>query len=247
MKYEKNYFNVLILTVFISFALLSCNSNEFSNSNKSEVTNELSELNKNDKDYIPEIRFLKDEKENLAFLLNKTDRGFLKMFVFQTENIEKLNSLKNCHECSIEFLDESLFLKQNKKIKVVYTVNEIVYKKYVEKLGTNHVFLGFGISEHRGLFSIKKSKEKSVRFIDDVLINSNLSDELTLTAYYNKVDGSGPGNPNNDDCSSGGEGATSCSIDEDAVVAENGCSVTCGPGYYACCKASTVRCVCVAI
>ncbi|MGY0393264.1 hypothetical protein ACW5R3_11985 [Bizionia sp. KMM 8389] len=189
MKSEKNYFNVFILIVFISFTLLSCNSNESSNSNKSEVTNELSELNKNGEDYIPGIRFLKDEKENLAFLLNKTDRGFLKMFVFQTENIEKLNSLKNCHECSIEYLDESLFLKQNKEIKEVYTVNEAVYKKYVEDLGNKHVFLGFGISEHRGVFSVKKSEEKPVRFIDDVLINSNLSDELTLTAYYNKVDG----------------------------------------------------------
>lgn len=39
-------------------------------------------------------------------------------------------------------------------------------------------------------------------------------------------------------CDSGGEGATSCSLSGDR------CSVTCGPGYYACCRMVTNTCRC---
>ncbi|MDX1627474.1 MAG: hypothetical protein R3345_02175 [Fulvivirga sp.] len=43
------------------------------------------------------------------------------------------------------------------------------------------------------------------------------------------------------DCTSGGEGSSSCSIDEPF----NSCSVTCREGYYACCDSSTTTCTCV--
>ncbi len=39
-------------------------------------------------------------------------------------------------------------------------------------------------------------------------------------------------------CTSGGEGATSCS------VGGGGCSVTCGTGWYACCNGNTNNCRC---
>ena len=45
-------------------------------------------------------------------------------------------------------------------------------------------------------------------------------------------------------CSSGGPGATSCSIEATVLGSGGACSVTCGPGYYACCSySSNCRCV----
>lgn len=43
-------------------------------------------------------------------------------------------------------------------------------------------------------------------------------------------------------CASGGVGSTQCSIDANVVGNGAGCSVSCGPGYYACCG---VGCYCV--
>ena len=44
------------------------------------------------------------------------------------------------------------------------------------------------------------------------------------------------------ECTSGGPGSSSCSIDEVFALA---CSVTCDPNYYACCQSSTTQCFCV--
>lgn len=51
-----------------------------------------------------------------------------------------------------------------------------------------------------------------------------------------------------DECSSGGEGAVSCSESWESGTQGGGCSVTCGSGYYACCNsASGGGCVCKTI
>lgn len=50
-------------------------------------------------------------------------------------------------------------------------------------------------------------------------------------------------------CSSGGPGSTSCSVSSNGVFGElfgggTECSVTCSPGYYACCNAYHNKCQC---
>jgi hypothetical protein len=45
-------------------------------------------------------------------------------------------------------------------------------------------------------------------------------------------------------CNSGGPGATACSIEATVLGSGGSCSVTCGPGYYACCS-YTGNCKCI--
>jgi len=58
----------------------------------------------------------------------------------------------------------------------------------------------------------------------------------------------GPPGGSDPSCTSGGPGATTCSIQVSGGIAGIGgsfeCSVTCGSGYYACCSATAMGCNC---
>ena len=49
-------------------------------------------------------------------------------------------------------------------------------------------------------------------------------------------------------CKAGGPGATSCELEINIGIGSQRCSVTCGPGFYACCYTDitglTVTCTC---
>lgn len=55
----------------------------------------------------------------------------------------------------------------------------------------------------------------------------------------------GSNNGGTTSCANGGTGSTQCSIDITVAGTGGGCSVTCGPGYYACCNAGTSGCKCI--
>lgn len=68
--------------------------------------------------------------------------------------------------------------------------------------------------------------------INKANINNKSANDF-IVSIYNSVESSG--------CTGGGEGATSCQI-EDVF---SSCSVSCGAGYYACCKGGSNTCKCI--
>lgn len=66
---------------------------------------------------------------------------------------------------------------------------------------------------------------------------------LNATIVFSEQGGGGT----DPQCTSGGPGATSCSGEWTPLLFTTSCSVTCGPGYYACCYLSMgveATCIC---
>ncbi|RED96962.1 hypothetical protein [Marinoscillum furvescens] len=75
-------------------------------------------------------------------------------------------------------------------------------------------------------------------------IKSILTEELNIDSAFEFLFPSNANLRGGAKCQSGGKGSTSCSITENFGPIEQSCSVTCGRGYYACCKKNVI-CQCV--
>ena len=220
----------LIAILLFNVALLnSCSKDVQSKNDELIKNNKLYELIRHNKlvnkeNNISDIKVLKDKNNNIAFLLNKEKGYYKKMFVVKLEkkDFEKLSNLKDFIG-KIEIGDQNIsVITLNEKY--FFTVDEN------ELYNNDKSFYVIGISEHRGQFEILNNNNQILN-IDDVLINHFVSaTPLSTTKKYAS------------NCTSGGEGASECSIDE---WTQNGCSVKCRTGYFACCNSSTVRCICV--
>lgn len=104
-------------------------------------------------------------------------------------------------------------------------------------------FLGYGLSYNRSTWDALKIMNSPYHFAYNILHNADLQNPAISR---NLSSSSAEVNPNSispgGSCTSGGTGATQCSIDG---AFGTGCSVTCGTGYYACCDDNTVKCYCV--
>jgi hypothetical protein len=94
--------------------------------------------------------------------------------------------------------------------------------------------LGYGISVLTGSWNLDK------------LMNNKYHSAFNQLDYSSNIysivppdDGGSGGSVN---CTSGGPGASECSIGEWPSIS---CSVTCKSGYYACCDSKTTKCFCV--
>lgn len=221
----------LIVILFLNIVLLqSCFKNTISDNNsKLEKPNKLYELIKSNRlvkkeNNISDIKVIKDNNNNIAFLLMKEKEYYTKMFIvkFEKKDFVKLNDL-NDFKGKIEVSNQNISITTLND-KYFFTVDENELKN------DNKSFYAIGISEHSGQFEILHNKNQILN-IDDVLINHLVSDMPLARAMKYATD-----------CTSGGAGASECSIDE---WTQNGCSVKCRSGYYACCNSSTVRCFCV--
>jgi hypothetical protein len=123
--------------------------------------------------------------------------------------------------------NEIYFIGLQKGSKIIDEFNKLT--KF--NIKTENRFFGYGLSFNNGSWDLGKLK------ID---ANSKASNLLSgRIAWDVPSDGNGNG------CTSGGEGASSCSISDPNFIGGTACSVTCEQGYYACCKTSTTTCTCV--
>lgn len=97
---------------------------------------------------------------------------------------------------------------------------------------------GFGLSAIRGKWSASIISDATKKYASNLLTIADLQTRYTTSQ---KIAASADDAPVS--CTSGGPGATSCSITEGAII-PNTCSVTCANGYFACCQSSTTRCTC---
>jgi hypothetical protein len=103
---------------------------------------------------------------------------------------------------------------------------------FLNKINKNvSIGLGFGISFLKGKWNISSKISES---------NASIFERI----HDFRVNGGTTNNTRAEKCDNGGPGSTSCSITENLGPIEQSCSVSCGSGYYSCCKA-TVLCTCV--
>lgn len=93
------------------------------------------------------------------------------------------------------------------------------------KAPPERIIYGIGLAHFEGDFPISASKNSSLAFDMAAICNAT------------------PASPSlhADDCSSGGVGATSCSVGGCNPVGAS-CNVTCSDGYYACCHCGGCKC-----
>lgn len=156
-------------------------------------------------------------------------------YVLQTEKIDRIIP-KSTSQQSILFKN-GILIKSDKKwifIGVDTKENGILLKKIVDKVGKQNIssHLGYGFSKTKGEWVIDTGIEQASAF--DYLGEFNRANSIS------KLPGGG-----SETCTSGGPGATSCSIGDTIGPIGTSCSVTCSDGYYACCKTSNTTCKCI--
>ncbi len=157
---------------------------------------------------------------------------FEKAYVLQTENSD-LGINRTSSKKSIVFEKAILIESGSKLFFIGVDLKENV--QLIEKLkglvdpSKLVTYLGYGFSEVKGEWAIDSD------FTEKSAYNSLAKSNKNAKIFYGDIL----------DCTSGGLGATSCSINDEIGPIGSGCSVTCSAGYYACCKKSNNTCKCV--
>lgn len=78
--------------------------------------------------------------------------------------------------------------------------------------------------------------------VSDLNKDVSVNDYIQNLIYSNSNEMENRGGDTQENCTSGGTGSTSCSVND----VWSGCSVSCGVGYYACCVGDSNTCSCIA-
>ncbi len=172
--------------------------------------------------------------ENIVLLKEKGSENFTRAFVLQS-NVNQIKSFDSLQGNLIKTGSGLVILKGEELHYVgIDSEESILLLKTLEELTGNlkSYALGFGFSSNKGKWSMG----------EDIFLKLTANEILTFTSLNPKMKGlKANGKVMACECTSGGAGSTSCTIDEPW----NGCSVSCGSGYYSCCVTSVTRCICV--
>lgn len=158
-------------------------------------------------------------------------------FIFQTDNpdyqSENINMI--IENGQIDYQEEYLIIKDSSDyFCFVLFESEIVYSS---DISINHYYLGFGLSKHYNLtLDLPLPNEDNCYAM--FLIESGGGGGTGGSG--GSGGGSGGGKSDCKNCTSGGSGSISCSVND----IWSGCSTTCSSGYYACCKGGNNTCKC---
>lgn len=183
-----------------------------------------------------DIEVIADNLGNVAYLTDWTEDGYKKMFVVQLE--EPVKNLDKELQGTVERNETSLSINSsNGSLKYFYTIDKEVDNT---SKPTATFLYSYGIAESTGLFNIKKDTE-GITSIYDVIANHAISEDVLSVVTENTQN-----RPIDElECTSGGVGATECSVDSTIGPVSTGCSVSCGEGYHACCDDSVTICKCL--
>lgn len=213
---------LLICSLFI---MISCSTTDYFND---PVDLESIAL-ENNWEFVKASTFTKEFKDGAHLILYSSDESsnFRKGIIMYSD--ESLNFPKITSNLEIALFDDGIiFLNRTGEIfsflvegKSSTNLSEIFNRRIYQNFG-------YGLSRIHGNWKINDDSEKDM--VHAFLHNNNL--DKNIQYYSSRVE---------EECTSGGPGATDCSIDEPF----GGCSVSCAEGYYACCKSSTTQCICV--
>lgn len=170
--------------------------------------------------------------ESVVILKEKGRDTFSRAFVLQSKRSQS-NSFKP-FDGNLISIGSGLVIVRGEELHYIGVDSEesISILNILEEVSGNlkSYALGYGFSSNKGEWKIEQ--DMFLKYTaNEILAISSLNPKVKLTS----------GKTMACECTSGGAGSTSCSIDEPL----NGCSVTCGAGYYSCCMSSVTRCVCV--
>ncbi len=190
--------------------------NKFQNPSNSEVSDS--------------IVAISDERGNLIFLTKKTQEGFEEMYWVQMNENKAINITDEMFMGHINREEQKLLVFSDNSLAYFFAFDEDVVQEQPDGIIAEKCY---GISKQYGLFRLTTNYFENVSNIFDILVSVPFSD-LPLSEYGSELD-----------CTSGGPGATECSVDSSIASVATGCSVSCSDGFYACCDSSTSVCKCV--
>jgi hypothetical protein len=234
----------LLSTILILALLSSCSKEMYFNKTAAQVTK--STLQVQEKTSSGSGYIFKTQNNEVVFMQSTTEdkSKFDKVVVvaFEKDVNIPIKSEDIDYADAIYFKDKRSLVIHSKKDNMVYlfgldekqSLEKIDLLKQNTNFKTNEFksVLGYGISVLSGNWDLQKFLNTATTSAFDGLVASS------KTINNNKVA------PLRDECTSGGVGASECSI---GSWSEMSCSVTCNAGYYACCKSSTTTCKCIKI
>lgn len=189
-----------------------------------------------------------ESKDGYVFFFNEKDKGiFNNAFTFLSDNKEKLSILENVlsGEVSYEYhLHYNILINKENNQKILLAVSNENGHDFVHSLSDDEknsfdaiifIYEMAKLDDHN--FKVGNSNNNQNTTTTYSSFNWNVT--FNFTAHSIIDEGLG-GVPGDSQCTSGGPGSTSCQVDD----IYSGCSVSCGSGYYACCKGSNNTCFC---
>lgn len=212
----------MCLLAVILFAFIGCNSD----SGSSDVSYSRVEM-VSQKNVSPYVYMLDLPGIEIAFLsgYDSKTKEFDKYYVFQYDSESTMIDVSQ-----IKNSDLLEFNTTNLKVLIDGSVTVFTIDSNYLAINGETVYYGYGLSE-------RYAEGMGFKLVD---VGEKISDIGSVVELYgNKSD------RKDEDCSSGGEGSSSCSVAGSVGnVKSNGCSVTCESGYYACCNDSSFKCSC---
>ncbi|WP_143065627.1 T9SS type A sorting domain-containing protein [Flavobacterium urocaniciphilum] len=163
---------------------------------------------------------ISSNNNEISILINQDEKNIENYIIqFEESSVLKLEG---------EYTDfQIIFDLKNKQLNIKIS-DKIYYFIIDRKISNENFYSCIGLSKRIGDFEIKKGNSNTSFF--DLNINKLSSNNSTLSMS----------------CTSGGTGATECSVNSTIGPVSTGCQVSCGTGYYACCNDDTTVCKCIA-
>ena len=249
LQTSKFYFmkKELLLFILISNMIASCNAQNLSKAIENRMGGKLF-LNTSGNIYV------KESNEKTLLLLFRSngieESSFDKSFIIFSENSIPKISFDQSDDFEIKIPGSkkyaAIYNVTKNKIYFIGTsdskneINTLKNNPELKSAVTNSDYLGYGFSYMTATWSVDRIKESKYTTPFYSLDYANTQNTQLRIALPPDDDGGGA-LCDQGQCTSGGNGSSSCSIGE---VPNISCSVTCNSGFYACCNSSSTRCYC---
>lgn len=161
------------------------------------------------------ITIIDIQGQELLFLVNVTNGKFKELYALQYQQ-QNFNFLNTHHQFNLLSANENDIVISTETSVLHFTKNELP-----------NAYNGFGIYHMKNDFSL------------NVISNGNFDDVIKAPKLMNAPSS----HPTT--CTSGGVGASDCSVSSGTALSTVSCSVSCKDGYYACCDDNIGKCKCI--
>ncbi|HJZ40037.1 MAG TPA: hypothetical protein VJ203_06705 [Bacteroidales bacterium] len=227
--------NLFVFHLIIVFFIICCSKTEHDDQFFERIAKDL-----NGELLSHNVSIIDKTKDNQIgiIILNKNghnigERCFI--LIFETDEDKRFLTGHN-FQVDIIYFNEGLIIRQIGSRDIYYLgLDDYSSTFWINTLKSSYnidfenILLGYSISSHQRVIEVP-DELPSIRSIYDLFTDLNISETAIDTHDLKGTN-----------CSSGGPGSSSCSIED----VWSGCSVSCKDGYYACCESGKNVCRCV--
>lgn len=177
-----------------------------------------------------------EASDGVVFLFDKKETHYKNVITILPHSLKERKALVSfLKEDKISFVYtlEAIRFSNSKNERLTFVVNNKQGREFYKNLNTDEkIYFCDQIAYAKdNTFVFGKFEKDAIKIKANSLVK-NMASVNTDTFLNKGID--------DDDCTSGGEGSTSCTIGD---IYSN-CSVSCGDGYYACCDGGSNVCDC---